>query len=244
MKRLIFILLLLIFYSGFAQDNSQLSVVYLHDGSMIKGQVVEDHSLEQVKVIIIGGTELLIPLRSVKSIVRSKENIALLRSGRYVQTKGFYQMISGGTLTGWEDEDRDLIEWGASLFHYNAGYQFNRFLSVGGGFGIDIYDKEYLPVYADFRGYVIDAAVSPYYAFQAGYAFPTDLFNTFSDNTAQKGGAMLHPSVGLRFASFRKAKFIMEAGYKFQYHRRHNEWNNSTDKIIYKRLALKLGVLF
>ena len=141
-------------------------------------------------------------------------------------------------------EKKDFIVWGASLFHLNVGYQFNQYLSVGGGVGMDIYDKEYFPVYADFRGYILNKKVSPYYAFQAGYGLSTDIFNLNSSNISHSGGMMIHPSIGLRFASFRSTKFIMEAGYKFQWDQRTNERRGWVDKIIYKRLSLKIGVLF
>jgi hypothetical protein len=149
-----------------------------------------------------------------------------------------------GTLTAWEDDEKEFIVWGASLFHMSVGYQFNQYVSVGGGFGMDVYDKEYFPIYADFRGYILNSAVSPYYAFQAGYGISSDIFNLNSSNISHKGGAMLHPSIGVRFASFRKTNFILEAGYKFQYDKRTDERRNTVDKITYRRLALKVGLLF
>ncbi len=228
----------------FAQQNNTISVVYLHDGSMIKGQVVQDHVLDVVKVKIIDDTELTIPLKTVKSIVKIKENVKLLKNGKYVQTQGPYKHISLGTLTAWEDDEKEFIVWGASLFQFATGYQFNQFASFGGGIGMDVYDKEYFPVYADFRGYILDSKVSPYYALQVGYGISTDIFNTYSDNISHRGGAMFHPTIGLRFASFRQIKLVAEAGYKFQYDRRTDDRNNTVDKIIYKRLALKIGLLF
>jgi len=36
----------------------------------------------------------------------------------------------------------------------------------------------------------------------------------------------------------------MEAGYKFQYDKRTNESRGWVDKMVYKRLSIKIGVLF
>ena len=245
MKR--FNILLFLFFIAFnmnAQDNNQISIVYLHDGSMIKGQVVEDHANGVVIIKIVDGTELTIPLKTVKTVSKLKENIKFLNNGKYIQTKGTYKHISIGTLTAWEDDEKDFIVSGASFFQMAVGYQFNQYISVGGGFGMDVYDKEYFPVYADFRGYILNSKISPYYALQAGYGISTDIFNNYSSNTSFTGGAMLHPSLGLRFASFKRTKFIVEAGYKFQYDKRTNERNGFADKITYKRLSLKVGLLF
>lgn len=245
MKQLkILLFLFFIAANSFAQENKQISIVYLNDGSMIKGQVVEDHALDVVKIIIIDGTELSIPLKTVKSVIKLKENIKFLKNGKYVQSKGIYKVITMGTLTAWEDDEKEFIVWGVSLINLAAGFQFNQYLSVGGGIGMDIYDKEYFPVFADFRGYILDSRVSPYISFQAGYGISTDIFNEFSSNLSFKGGAMLHPSIGLRFASYKNTKFILEAGYKFQYDKRVNETANYVDKIIFKRLSLKFGILF
>jgi hypothetical protein len=240
------IILFLVFtcHNLIAQESNQISIVYLHDGSMIKGQVVEDHAKGIVSIKIIDGTELVIPLKTVKNIVKLKESIKFLEDGKYVQTKGWYRILSMGTLTAWEDDEKEFIVWGASLFHLNIGFQFNQYFSFGGGLGIDIYDKEYLPLYADFRGYFLNGKFSPYYAFQIGYSPSTDIFNNLSVNISSNGGAMIHPSIGIRFASFKNTKLILEAGYKFQYDKRVNERWNSIDKIVYKRLALKFGILF
>ncbi len=245
MKR--FTIIIFLFFSSFSlfsQENKQISIVYLHDGSMIKGFVIEDHTLDLVNIKIIDGTVLSISLKTVKSIIKLKENIEILKNGKYVQTKGVYKLISMGTLTGWRVDEQDYIVWGFSLINLAAGYQFNQFINVGGGIGMDIYDKEYFPVYADFRGYILNKGVSPYYAFQLGYGFSTDIFNNVSINESYSGGVMLHPSIGLRFASYKNTKFIMEAGYKFQYDKRTNEFRGWVDKMVYKRLSIKFGVLF
>jgi len=245
MKQLnIFLFLFFICINLIAQENKQISIVYLHDGSMIKGLVVEDHALDLVTIKIIDGTELSIPLKTVKSIIKLKENIEFLKNGKYVQTKGVYKMISMGTLTGWGNDEKDYIVWGVSLINLTAGYQFNQFINVGGGVGMDFYDKEYITVYADFRGYILNKGLSPYYAFQAGYGFSTDIFNNGSRNQSYSGGVMLHPSIGLRFASYKNTKFIMEAGYKFQYDKRTNEFRGWVDKMVFKRMSIKFGVLF
>lgn len=244
MKRLSIILFLFIIYTSNAQENKRISVVYLHDGSMIKGQVVEDHTQSVVTITLIDGTQLIIPLKTVKSVIQVKENIEFLKNGKYVQTRGLYKSITVGTLTAWEDDEKEYILWGFSFPNLAVGYQFNQYLAVGGGVGMDIYDFEFIPVFADFRGYIFNSRVSPYYALQAGYGISADLSNSLSSNESSKGGAMIHPSIGLRFASFRQTKFIMEAGYKFQYETRTNDWNESVDNIVYRRLSLKFGVLF
>ena len=240
----IFLFFFFICASAIAQEKHQLSIVYLQDGSMIKGQVFQDYAQSLVTIKILDGTELVIPRRTVKSIIKLKDDIALLKSGKYIQTTGLYKLLTMGTLTAWEGNEKQDIVWGASLLNVNIGYQFNQYLAVGGGFGMEFYDKEYFPVYVDFRGYILNKGVSPYYAFQAGYGISTDIFNEFSNNITFKGGAMLSPSIGIRFASFQKAKFILEAGYKFQYDTRINSRSNLTDKLVFKRLALKFGVLF
>ena len=81
MKRLkIFLLLIFLSTTIIAQENNQISIVYLHDGSMIKGQVVEDHAKDIVTIQIIDGTELVIPLKTVKTITKLKSNIEFLKN--------------------------------------------------------------------------------------------------------------------------------------------------------------------
>ena len=245
MKKLVITLVIACLAFGLqAQKNSGRSVVYLHDGSQIKGEITENQGLDFISLKLNGGEEeIQIPRKTIKSIVELEEDLLFFKNGKYVKTKGLYKIIHTGIAPAMAD-DTDNVVWGSNTLHAAVGYQFNQYLAVGGGVGLDVYSNSFIPFYADFRGYILQRKVSPFYAFQAGYSLSNDLFNNYSDNVSFKGGMMIHPTLGLRFASFKHTKILFEAGYKFQWDTRTYDWNENVDNIIFKRLTLKFGWLF
>jgi hypothetical protein len=134
--------------------------------------------------------------------------------------------------------------------HNVTGYQFNRWIGVGLGVGVDAYSFDEVdvvfPVYGEARGYFLEKNNSPYYSFSAGYGFLMKWEN--SDNLRTKGGWMIHPALGWRIGSGGGGNFIFDVGYKFQkaVHEIEFPWGEEklrTDRL-FRRFVIRTGLIF
>ena len=242
-KSLLFLLCFLWSIFIFAQHElNQQYLVYLYDGSFLKGELVgEDQQSIQLKMI--NGEVLNLPLTLVQKISANNKNQVFLKNGITIQESGPYHIISGGILLGQEAGFSDGYAMGVSL-SYIYGHQFNQYAALGAGISLDSYDKSFIPIYLDFRGYILHRATSLFYSVDAGYSFAFDQFKKNKDDNPYKGGMMINPGLGLRFAGKQNYSFLMGIGYRFQFAKRKNTWSEFTDEIIYKRLTLNMGFLF
>lgn len=244
MKNLLLFLFCTIWSIGiFAQHElNQQYLIYLYDGSFLKGELVaEDEQSIQIK--IISGEILTLSSELVQKISRNKKHLTLINKGITIQEKGSYHIFSGGMLFGKATGFSDTNPVGFSL-NYIRGYQFNKYVALGAGLSIDDYDKTFIPIYVDFRGYLFQKRASLFYAMNAGYSFETRQFKKDRENTYYRGGLILNPSLGLRLSGKQNHSFMMGIGYRFQFAQRENIWSEFVDKIIYKRLSFNLGFIF
>jgi len=170
-------------------------------------------------------------------------------SGRTLPTKGRYfaahfQILAGRNSSEFDDSNR--WDWGA---HFSGGYQFNQWVNLGLGLGVDFYEKAFAPIFVENRGYFQNGGVSPFYSVQVGYALPLgewlDGADDFDEFVKFKGGWMFYPSLGMRLATRREASFLIDVGYKFQhYSREFNFFRETKDKILLKSFSVRIGWLF
>ena len=129
----------------------------------------------------------------------------------------------------------------------SAGKRFNRFLSVGGGIGFDEYivgtSENILSTFGEVSGYLMPSNQSISYHLAAGYGF------AFKDEeanlTSATGGWMVYPAVGFRLGK-KNLKWTFDFGYKFQKANWvYDNWGTVSDqRILYRRLTLRTGVMF
>ena len=180
------ITLILILVSAVASNIQAQDVVYLKNGSIIKGAIVEHVPNSVVKIETADGSLYVFQMDDVERMTFDRDN-SINR-----------QIVSGNTLfTG------DFLKKGLRIFveYYNGntslpitiGYQVNRMLFVGGGIapGIAVGDNRYyydydyyyddyyyrpaynthfiMPVYAAVRCDFMNARVSPFVDVRGGY---------------------------------------------------------------------------
>lgn len=125
------------------------------------------------------------------------------------------------------------------------GYRFSRLLAVGATVGVDWYARNaVVPLSLGVRGDVARSRVSPFYAFDAGYA----VVSLAKGKDADFNGALhLNPALGLRFALNGGAALTWSIGYKYQRASTVVEnagVNRIENTYRYNRLALKVGMSF
>ncbi|MEL6867794.1 MAG: hypothetical protein AAFP19_25440, partial [Bacteroidota bacterium] len=193
---------------------------------------------------------------------KGPENVLYYEDGRSIRTSGYYGVYKISST--WSNVDDAEGNFSGMHFHTIQGHQFNDFLAVGGGIGLDVIGGKdfrtytFLPIYVDIRGFPIRGKVSPYYALSLGYGFAFDAFDNFDDEADERysGGIMIAPALGLRFASRKKGQFLLELGYKMQYtdaQYQHREFGNPftsgyfiyvNRETFFRRLEVSFGWIF
>lgn len=191
MKRLLlFIILIAGVLSSFAQQVQE--VVYLKNGSIVRGIIIEQVPNESLKIQTADGSIFAYKMADVQKITK-EANTGSKRSYNFNNAydsnglqNGYKGMVDFGYTVGTGVFGEDRIELSTS-----HGYQFNPYLFTGIGFGAHYYlDSEVveIPIYFHTRATFLKGRISPFADFKIGYSV--------YDAT----GLYMHPAIGCRFA--------------------------------------------
>jgi hypothetical protein len=219
--------------------------VYLHSGSIIRGKVLNSVVGKYVRIETVGRNVLVLAESDIERVVFDEpvppdENNESMSSG-------FLAIADIGFLGG---NDNNI-----SLMLTNA-WQFKNRLSTGAGFGMEKFDYQVLPVYADVRYNFLKSRITPFVNLQGGYSFPLGKSKeqNIYQQTDLKGGAMINPGVGLLVNLNTRNALVFCIGWRYQELRTkwHYDYNNyyppenqsylRTD--FYRRIALRIGFIF
>lgn len=229
-----------------SQDDLQKDelIVYLKSGTKLRGKLIEWKDKESI-MLDIHGNLISIDQRRVKKIVQGGTDIKNKVSNYNFQEKGIYHQFTLNFISG-NDGPRANRRPGLGAA-MSTGYRFNQYLGIAGGVGFDQYifgtDERFLSLFTEFSGFVLKENFSPMYSLKLGYGFG------FSDEEAgfieSKGGYLVHPAIGFRFGQ-NKLKWTMDIGYKFQKaNLSYVFWGELREQeLLYKRLTLRLGLMF
>lgn len=235
-------LLYLVPTSLLAQKKNWQDVVYLHNGSILRGHLTEDSSEEIIKLEITGKNLFVFTKAEVSRVIREYTRSDF----RYPYTLGYQNIteigISVGNPPAGEFAFAREIDISTNTFN---GYLFNPHLALGLSTGVDTYGRlTYLPVAIGLRGDFTKTKVRPYYSFDAGYTL--DWLNNPNLHGNYDGGFFWSPAVGLKFNSKKNHAFLLNIGYKNQQAR--STRTEGTRKIeeerIFKRVLFRMGFCF
>ena len=229
-------LLLLLCVTAYSQKGSD--IVYLKNGSKIKGTIIEQ--VPNVSLKIQSGENVFVyQMDEVEKIAKeqlqSKNNLAepveLKTNYPNKGYRGFGEINIGAGKDGADTEFNHIA------FLSAHGYQFNSKLFVGGGAGLNIYYNDndgvvLIPLFADVRLDMVQSGISPFLDVRLGYSV--------GDNE----GVYFAPSFGVRFS-----KFHLSAGYLLQgYYYEVNKYTEATDvgftKSFFARIAIDWGARY
>ena len=165
-------------FATMAQD-----IVYLKNGSVIKGSVIEMIPNQSIKVQTADGSLFVYQMNEVDRIERDakKQNNQVEEVTDDYLERGFRGLIDLGAHFGFGDAE-DSYQVSAA---FTGGYQINRMLFVGAGIAptLNLFDNEYydeiettflLPIYSAIRLDFINKKVTPFIDGRIGYYLNTD----------------------------------------------------------------------
>lgn len=199
MKRFVSILTLLfcIVISSIGQNYQE--IVYLKNGSIIRGIVIEQIPNQSIKIKTADGNIFAYNTSEVEKI--TKEEVK--KSSKYTIPSGYKGFIDLGYTIGIGDFEEDRIE-----FTTSHGYQANPYLFIGAGVGVSYWfgpATVSIPIFGNIRLNIpTGAPVCPYFDFKLGYS-PYDLSGFYGNF-----------STGCRIALGGKSALNIGFGYQIQ----------------------------
>jgi len=202
--------------SQFTQSRVDLAqgnypdVVYLKNGSIIRGIIIEQIPNQSIKIQTADGSIFVYRIDEIEKLaieqpqVRTRRSLPERGSGLQSGYKGIVEM---GYQSGTGNYGMDRFQ-----FNFINGGQIGPYFSLGFGTGLRYYfDSEaaLIPFFADFRVNFIDFRVSPYFSLDVGYSF--DATNNF-----EGVGFLLNPTVGASFKISRRSAINVGLGYEMQ----------------------------
>ncbi|PCJ89501.1 MAG: hypothetical protein COA57_01860 [Flavobacteriales bacterium] len=257
--------------TGFAQQTER-DVVYLKNGSIIKGKIIEMELDGNIKIETMGGSIFVYKMEEVKKIAKesvemqppqtniAKEEPPAVEPEPYFpepwepMKNGFFIYIGNGfILSGEGAAPFDGGNGGGSISFIN-GYQFKYNYSVGLGINMEIFSNLLMmPIFLDTRYTLLKKKTSPIIYAQTGYTTP--LTDNAWNGIDSKGGFTFEAGIGMKRHLKGSANLVFSAGYR---HQEHNytrtdcfwdqNWNCTeidTEVVdIFNRATIRIGFMF
>ena len=174
MRKLLLLLTLLLSISTYVAAQNYTEVVYLKNGSVIKGVIIEQVPNVSLKIKTGDGSLIICQMNEVEKIIKEERytrdyrtDIDNRKAARNT-LKGYKGFIDFGYIADLSDYDANKVEISTS-----HGYQFNNYFYLGGGVAADFYtdaDLIAVPIFVDFRANFINKKVTPFADIKTGYS--------------------------------------------------------------------------
>lgn len=229
-------------FDGIAQSDKQ-DVVYMKDGSIIRGEIIEMHSDSIIKIEVYGGHLLVFEFKEIEKIQREG-----VKGG-----KGPFKYKDRGFMVTLES----LLLWGQQTAYYGYeptvgysfslinSYVFNQYAHVGLGVGIDAIDALFLPVYLRGGGHLFNSPITPVYYADFGYGLLIDEGNVSAADS--HGGWRWGAGVGFKLHTRSEVAFDFTVGLRFQeFYFKQTNWDGSISEIYNtsRRFATRFAMTF
>ncbi len=247
MRKQILLIIALLPVFCLAQDHSAdyVDVVVMHSGSKFIGHILAIDAEDNLKFKLITGAEMKIHKPDIKYIYQRKTGKGT-KPYRF-RDQGFY-VAAELEIIGGDERTDDAPGIGIQAA---AGYRIKRWLGTGLAFGYHNFylgsNEKLYTLAAEARGFLNEHNVSPYYGLQLGYGWVED--SQMNGLVSSSGNFFWSPQIGLRFGGGAYGNFYAGVSYLFQkasFTYNTSRWRQESieQRVSYRRLNIKLGILF
>ena len=223
-----------------AQKKGWQDVVYLKNGSIIRGELTEDPGNGTVKIETIGRNLFVFTAAEIEKVSRDLVRPAF----KYPFTTGYLNMTEAGLSVGNSSAWNSGRHVDISLQTFN-GYQFASYFALGLTAGMDAYTGiTLLPLGIGLRGDLAKTKNRPYYSFDAGYAL--DWLNNPRLSGNRQGGFFWSPGAGMKLSGKTNRAFLISLAYRRQASSLEMPFRNGTSitENKFKRVLFRMGMSF
>jgi hypothetical protein len=212
MKTLTTLILLLLTIIATAQRNPS-STVYLKNGSVIKGKIIENIEGETIKVQTADKSIWVFNKSDVKDVERAPFAKTTTEID-FTLKRGYFTQLQIELMPSKKQSSEGTVPAMLGV----AGYQINKHFSAGLGTGVEAFHISMLPVFGDVRYYFFNDLYTPFIDLKGGYAFPLEnqRDNTRNVDMKSKGGWMGGIELGYIRSLSNVTKFTFSLGYRYQ----------------------------
>lgn len=196
-------------------QNSMEDVVYLKNGSILRGTIIEQVPNQSIKIQTKDRNIFVFKFDEIEKI--TKEKLPIDNSGKTSKAADFKKSgyinlteISFCPGIGTINVDNFLLRNEDYSFGFKTinGYQINEHLSLGIGIGIDKYlNATLLPITLDTRVTILKGRISPTFNAIAGYSI---------GKSERECGLVVNPSFGIKIYITKNVGSYFNFGYKWQ----------------------------
>jgi hypothetical protein len=221
MKSLILTLLLLLSF-GLSAQNGWQDVVYLKNGSKIKGMITEFVPNVSYTITTADGSIFVCNIGDIVKITK-EQVISSTVPAKPDSLRVIPAPLEYPSSQEFTKGYRGIVELGYGLksgkygldvtnFNFVNGYQLTEKMFVGVGTGIKYFTESemtLIPLYADFKYSFLDQKVSPMFGFSAGFSFNPN-------NGFEGEGFLFNPSLGAQIKGKNKMRYNISLNYQTQ----------------------------
>jgi len=187
---------------SFSQDGYE-DVVYLKNGGIMRGMIIEQIPGKSLKIQTVDRNVFVYSFDEIEKITKEKKPGAS-EVGMY-KSSGYLNITRVGVLAGGQS-----TMFSASITN---GVQVGEYFSLGLGVGFDNYPNEtVLPLFLDFRGYLLEGQIAPMIFADLGYS----LGKVTARDEWDAGGLMFSIGAGVQLKTSASTSVMFEIGYKYQ----------------------------
>ena len=213
-QNVIFLLVVLFCNKSYAQNNFE-DVIYLKNGSIIRGIIIEQVPNKSFKIQTADRNVFFYKNDEIEKI--TKENLPVKNSfvknfNKITDFKksGFINLTEVNKYFGIGKVEIGPYSIGDNLqrpygFKTVNGYQFNEHLSLGIGLGIDKYTSNnfQVPITLDLRATFLKGKISPVFIANIGYSFGLYKY---------KSGLVINPQIGIKTYISKNVAYLFNVG--------------------------------
>ena len=223
------------------QAQEYRDVVFLKNGSVIKGFYKELYPSDSLRMETIDGGLLVCDFNDIERIAKERTRIYIVNTQdaellptRIWRPKGYIGAVEYGRDIN--SSDSHLVTSAMVTVH---GYQFSPYLFLGVGLGVQhmeyeteglkmSFTKSTIPLIAEVKAHLTKARIAPFVDSRIGYC------------VSGFKGLYMNPSVGVSFGISPKTGGSLALGYSFQ----RLKGNEDTDKTKLEGISFRVGLFF
>ena len=251
-QALVLIMLVMLSWADVSAQLLKDDVLYHKNGSILRGKIIV-RTNDTIKIetnchsFFVFATNDILKIENEphKKTLRQNKN-----SFTGENTKGVYSYTTIGFLTG----NSELSDNNTFSFHTSFGYEFENWLGIGIGVGIEHLKTELLPVYASIKSHILNKPNSPFINLSIGYSFPLSDKKKKDDylDFSYDGGFCLGLDIGISSFKTNNYAFSITAGYKYQVIKETSDlyyyyWYGEAKEINtyqFNKIAVRIGFMF